>query len=162
MKDKRFGSKGALDDYWFTSATPSATISMLAQMPPIALTDIGSITCPAEVFDVPSESYSKPLPVLYQTGGSTIKTYDNDREEYELGFPNAEVRKGFAKSLHQLVTDVEAIDTNKNALAQIEQRGYAEKYRTDGRKTTKVGIAFSRISDYPIKSYSKRQRVAVS
>lgn len=53
------------------------------------------------------------------------------------------MRKGLAKSLHQLVTDVEAINTNKNALAPIEQRGYAEKYRTDGRPVTKVGIAFS-------------------
>ena len=29
------------------------------------------------------------------------------------------------------------------ALQQIDERGYAEKYRLDGRPVTKVGIAFS-------------------
>ena len=33
--------------------------------------------------------------------------------------------------------------TAEEALAQIDQRGYAEKYRLDGRPITKVGIAFS-------------------
>ena len=234
--------KKEIEDYWFVSATPSATIEMLAQMPPITLTDIEGITCPSEDFDVPFDNYLKPLPVLYQTGYLTIKAYDTELEEYELGFPNAEVRRGFAKSLYQLVMDVEAIDTNKNtllraykifrrdddlpvfiegvkaffagipyhlltkkeevrrmekaerhyhvilytllvafgadiraeeptakgradivlkmpkhiyvvelkvddtadnALAQINTRGYAKKYRLDGRPVTKVGIAFS-------------------
>lgn len=234
--------KKEIEDYWFVSATPSATIEMLAQMPPITLTDIEGITCPSEDFDVPFDNYLKPLPVLYQTGYLTIKAYDTELEEYELGFPNAEVRRGFAKSLYQLVMDVEAIDTNKNtllraykifrrdddlpvfiegvksffagipyhlltkkekvghmekaerhyhvilytllvafgadiraeeptakgradivlkmpkhiyvvelkvddtadnALAQINTRGYTEKYRLDGRPVTKVGIAFS-------------------
>ena len=108
--------KKEIEDYWFVSATPSATIEMLAQMPPITLTDIEGITCPSEDFDVPFDNYLKPLPVLYQTGYLTIKAYDTELEEYELGFPNAEVRRGFAKSLYQLVMDVEAIDTNKNTL----------------------------------------------
>jgi len=31
----------------------------------------------------------------------------------------------------------------QEALDQINERGYAEKYRLDGRPVTKVGIAFS-------------------
>ena len=34
-------------------------------------------------------------------------------------------------------------DTADNALAQIDSRGYADKYRLDGRPVTKVGMAFS-------------------
>ena len=45
-------------------------------------------------------------------------------------------------------------DTAENALAQINSRGYAEKYSLDGRPVTKVGIAFSsterNITDYLI------------
>ncbi len=34
-------------------------------------------------------------------------------------------------------------DTVDAALEQIDRRGYAEKYKLDGRPVTKVGIAFS-------------------
>ena len=33
--------------------------------------------------------------------------------------------------------------TAQEALHQIDQKGYADKYRLDGRPVTKVGIAFS-------------------
>ena len=233
---------GEIKDYWFDSATPSAVIEMLSQMPSITLTDIESVNCPADWFDVPFNSYEDPLPVLFQSGYLTIKDYDTDLEEYELGLPNVEVRKGFANSLYNYSWGVRGIDTNKNAmyraykifqrdddlaafieaiksffagipyhlaakvedaqdagkaeyhyhvilytllvafgadirieeptakgradivlkmpkgiyimelkvddtaenaLAQINQRGYAEKYVTDGRPITKVGMAFS-------------------
>ena len=224
---------GEISDYWFDSATPSAVIDMLAQMPPIQLTDIDGVTCLAGVFDIPFNSYSNPLPVLYQSGYITIKNYDRGYDEYTLGLPNFEVRKGFADSLYQYVVAPKGIDANKNALfraynqfrrtdelppfieavkvffagipyylnekgehhyhvvlytlltafgaeitaeepsakgradiilkmpqgiyvieikyddtadealKQIEQRGYADKYRADGRPITKVGVAFS-------------------
>ncbi len=41
------------------------------------------------------------------------------------------------------VIELKYDDTAENALAQIDSRGYAEKYRLDGRPVTKVGIAFS-------------------
>ena len=161
------------------------------------------------------------------------KYVKSDMREYTLGFPNAEVRRGFADSLYQHVNPIRGIDKGKNAmyvaynqfrrtddlptfieaikaffagvpyhlsdrserhyhallytlltafgaditaeepsakgradlvlrmpnhiyiieikydataaeaLAQIDQRGYADKYRSDGRSITKVGIAFS-------------------
>ena len=107
---------GEISDYWFDSATPSAVIEMLAKMPPLSLTDIDGVNCPAERFDVPFNSYDDPLPVLFQSGYLTIKDYDYDFEEYELGLPNAEVRKGFANSLYNYSWGVKGIDTNKNAM----------------------------------------------
>lgn len=41
------------------------------------------------------------------------------------------------------VIELKYNDTAEAALAQIEAKGYAEKYRLDGRPVTKVGIAFS-------------------
>ena len=171
--------------------------------------------------------------MLYQSGYLTIKNYDREYDEYTLGLPNLEVRKGFADNLYQYVVSPKGIDTNKNALflaynrfrrsdslppfieaikvffagipyylnekgehhyhvilytlltafgadilaeepsakgradiilkmpqgiyvieikyddtadealKQIDQRRYADKYRSDGRPITKVGIAFS-------------------
>ena len=226
-------SNREIGDYWFDSATPSAVIEMLSKMPPIELTDIDGVPCSTQAFNVPFDSYKYPFPVLYQSGYITIKEYDTVFDEYELGLPNAEVRRGFANCLYQYVTDANGIDTvsNKfsvafkqfchdddlaafieslkvffagipyyimekgehhyhsilytlltafgadiraeeptakgradlvlktpkgiyvielkyddtarNALAQIDRRGYADKYRLDGRPVTKVGLAFS-------------------
>ena len=226
---------GQMKKYWFDSATPSALIDMLRQMPPLEISDVDGVTCESEAFDQSFDSYNAPLPVLYQSGYLTIKDYDDDRDMYTLGFPNEEVRKGFAGSLFQYITDtksdnrlrsvflnayydfsdtddlpafIEAVKTfyagipynwekeNRNehyyhallytllvafgadvraeeptvkgqsdltllmpkgiyvmeikydhtaqeALDQINRKGYAEKYRLDGRPVTKVGIAFS-------------------
>ena len=120
-------NKRKISDYWFDSATPSAVIDMLAQMPPIQLTDIDGVTCPAEDFDIPFNSYSNPFPVLYQSGYLTIKNYEREFDEYTLGFPNSEVRKGFANSLYRYVFAVRGIDTNKNVLF----RAYNQFRRTD-------------------------------
>ncbi len=221
--------------YWFESATPSALISMLRHMPSLNIAEMENRRCPDTAFDLPFDSYQSPLPVLYQSGYITIKDYQDSRQIYTLGFPNYEVRTGFADALYQIVsgtqpddlgrsvfldayydfrdTDdlpafIEAIRTffagvpyhwehdNRNehyyhallytlltafgadirvedptakgrcditlkmprgiyvmelkydhpveeALEQIETKGYAEKYRLDGRPVTKVGISFS-------------------
>ena len=224
---------GEINDYWFDSATPSAVIDMLSKMPPIELTDIDGVPCPSTAFDVPFDSYEAPLPVLYQSGYLTIRDYRRNRDSYILGFPNAEVRRGFANSLYQYVNPMRGTDkssgalyqayydfvdtddlpafieaikvffagvpyhladrserhyhvllytlltafgadiaaeepsakgradlvlrmptriyiieikydaTAAEALAQINERGYADKYTADGRPITKVGIAFS-------------------
>ena len=103
-----------LRDYWFESATPSALIDMLKQMPPIEITDLEAVRCAASVFDHPFESYEHPLPPLFQSGYLTIKAYQPDREMFTLGFPNMEVRRGFADNLYQFVTAVKGIDSGRN------------------------------------------------
>ena len=103
-----------LRDYWFESATPSALIEMLAQMPPIEITELEAVRCAASTFDHPFESYEHPLPPLFQSGYLTIKAYQPDREMFTLGFPNMEVRRGFADNLYQYVMAVKGIDTGRN------------------------------------------------
>ena len=229
---KAFAS-GKLGNYWFESATPTALISMLSQMPLHQLTNLEGSRCPESAFDLSFTSFIDPLPVLYQSGYLTIKDYREDWDMYTLGFPNEEVRRGFADNLFHLITNmspgsqekntflmayncfrdtgdlpafIEAIKTffagipyyldNKNechyhvilhtlltafgadvsseqatakgrsdivlrmplgiyvmeikyddtveaALQQIDEKGYAEKYRLDGRPLVKVGISFS-------------------
>lgn len=107
-------TSGRIVDYWFASATSTAVIEMLAKMPPIELTDVDGVNAPATSFDHPFNSYDDPLPVLYQSGYITIKGYDREFEDYTLGFPNAEVCRGFAECLYQHVTAVKGIDTNRS------------------------------------------------
>ena len=108
---------GRVSDYWFTSATPSALIGMLAQMPPIDIMAVDGMEWLSSAFDVPFDSYSASLPVLYQSGYLTIKDYDRELDAYTLGFPNREVRKGFADCLYQYVAHKQGqSDMEKNAL----------------------------------------------
>ena len=99
---------GQIKNYWFNSATPSALIDMLRQMPPLELSDVDDVSCEPEAFDAPFDSFSAPLPALYQSGYLTIKDYDRRFGTYILGFPNHEVRTGFASSLYSLVTNTAA------------------------------------------------------
>lgn len=107
---------GEIKKYWFDSATPSALFNMLRQMPPMELNDLDGKRCPDTAFDMAFDSFKNPLPVLYQSGYLTIKDYQPSRQMYTLGFPNYEVRTGFADSLYQMVSDTQSDDTARNAL----------------------------------------------
>ena len=110
---KALGS-GQIKKYWFESATPSALIGMLRQMPPIDINDIDGKRCPDTAFDMPFDSYKAPLPALYQSGYLTIKDYNTSRQMYTLGFPNYEVRTGFADCLYQMVSGTQPDENSRN------------------------------------------------
>ncbi len=93
----------ALDDkdfksYWFTSGTPTFLIELL-QKEGIDILQLNDLIARENRFDVPTESITDPIPVLYQSGYLTIKGYDRQLGIYQLGFPNEEVRQGFSESL---------------------------------------------------------------
>jgi hypothetical protein len=115
---------GIVDSYWFDSATPSALIEMLANMPPIDINAIDGVECLSSAFDKPFDSYAAPLPVLYQSGYLTIKSYDKEMGTYTLGFPNHEVRTGFAESLYQYVASKQDRDDMKRNALQVAYRRF--------------------------------------
>lgn len=105
---------GEIEKYWFDSATPSALFSMLRQMPPLELDRLDGIRCPDTAFDLAFDSYKAPLPALYQSGYLTIKDYNASRQMFTLGFPNHEVRTGFADCLYQMASDTQPDDKSRN------------------------------------------------
>ena len=98
-------ASGELDDYWFDRGTSGAVIQMLAQMPPVDFAELEGIRLPSTAFDLPFETFDDPLPILYQSGYLTIKAHRRigTMNEYKLGFPNQEVRQGFADCLFRHV-----------------------------------------------------------
>ncbi len=116
-----------VDSYWFESGTTRALIDMLAQMPPIDMAEAEGTPCMAEDFNVAFDSYQYPLPVLYQSGYLTIKEYRPSRDQYVLGFPNREVRKGFAISLYRYVASSQADVRNRS----VFQNAWLD-FRDDG------------------------------
>ncbi len=93
LNEKRFGS------YWFDTGTPTYLIERLRRNP-IDETSLDKITLvPQSDFDVSPELSDNSLPMLYQTGYLTIKSYDKRMQLYTLGYPNKEVKIGFTRGL---------------------------------------------------------------
>jgi len=111
-----------IDSYWFDRGTSSALFEMLAKMPYIDMAALEGRNCSASAFDLPLEGFDDPLPVLYQSGYLTIKDYDREFEDFTLGFPNQEVRRGFAECLYRHVVAVGGSDENKSNLFQAYKR----------------------------------------
>ena len=91
---------GKIDNYWFSTGTPSSLINLL-RVKHLSLTDLEHVEVPLSAFDAPTERISDPIPVLFQSGYLTIKRYNPLNRRYRLGFPNEEVYHGFATSLYQ-------------------------------------------------------------
>ena len=89
-----------LENYWFGSGTPTYLFEQMRRFDTNIL-DLKRMEVTAEQFDVPTESMTSALPLLYQSGYLTIKGYNRDAEQYILDFPNAEVRTGFMYNFMQ-------------------------------------------------------------
>ena len=85
--------------YWYESGTPTYLVERLERHPidERALDEMSGISL--DTFDVSPELSDDSIPMLYQTGYLTIKSYDKTFDSYTLGYPNKEVRNGFLKSL---------------------------------------------------------------
>ena len=93
LNEKRFGS------YWFDTGTPTYLYERLRRNP-IDETELDSMPLvPQSDFDVSPEISDNSLPMLYQTGYLTIKSYDTRMQLYTLGYPNKEVKIGFTRGL---------------------------------------------------------------
>ena len=226
-------------NYWFESGTPTFLIRQLQHFR-TDITVMDDMEEPVDAFNVPTETMTTALPLLYQSGYLTIKGYDREGEVYRLSIPNQEVRVGYTKGLlptyiglesanvqtgfalkfwralkkddiHQALQEMKAYlagipyvegfkkkleeaataegfyeytmylifsmlnvyaetqvkcakgradmvvwmpdaiyvmelkvnDTAESALKQIDEKGYAKPFATDGRKIVKIGIKFS-------------------
>jgi len=85
-------------DYWFETGTPSFLVYQLKKTcyPLENMTTEELSTDTLNSIDIMDEN---PLPLLYQSGYLTLKSYDKEFDSYILGFPNREVEQGFIKYL---------------------------------------------------------------
>lgn len=91
---------GDIQNFWFSTGTPAMLINVMRQHS-ISLQQIEHLQVSLDRFDAPTERISDPIPVLYQSGYLTMKDYNPFNRKFTLGFPNTEVREGFAKSLYK-------------------------------------------------------------
>lgn len=108
-------SKMKLSDYWFSSGTPTLLFESLKRFD-TDLYDIDGVEAPASLFNQPTETINSVIPLFYQSGYLTIKTYHPDTDTYMLGIPNAEVRSGLMDNLLPVVAHQSPVETQNVAI----------------------------------------------
>ena len=83
------------DDYWFKADTHPFLIDILKKHD-YFITDLSKAQVKANMMN---NVDTNPIPVIYQGGYLTIKSYDERFKNYQLGFPNKEVENGILNIL---------------------------------------------------------------
>ena len=83
-----------LQDYWFSSGTPTYLIRLLVHFKENMNELTGKYYRQEEFIDYKAD-VEQPLPMIYQSGYLTIKDYDMEFNTFLLDFPNNEVKNGF-------------------------------------------------------------------
>ncbi len=107
-----------LRNFWFESGTPSYLLRQMQHFR-TDITKLDDLHVPASAFDQPTENMIDALPLLYQSGYVTIKSYDRLMQEYTLGIPNKEVRVGFTEGLLPTVAGLRGSDVQMGFAARF-------------------------------------------
>ena len=113
-----------LDAYWFGSGTPTYLLEMMKKFNflPANLTKTEAM---AQDFDAPTQTMTTIVPLLYQSGYFTIKSYDRMFKTYTLDVPNNEVRLGLMGSLIPYYITPDTLTTN-NTVVAVAMRLYKD------------------------------------
>lgn len=91
----QFLNDAKLDNYWFTTATPTFAIDLIKKQK-YSIPDLEQGTIVGKEIETDHEVDIIDLPtLLFQTGYLTIDSYDEYSRTYRLKFPNEEVRRSF-------------------------------------------------------------------
>ena len=88
----------AIEDYWVRTGKPTIVIEALRHRN-VDLEEILNTDCSLDQLQGLDLSNLDPLPLLYQTGYLTIKSYDRETRLYHLGVPNREVSRNLFREL---------------------------------------------------------------
>lgn len=88
-------AKSRYDDYWFKANTHTFLFDILKKHD-YCITEFSKAQIKANMMN---NVDSNPIPVIYQSGYLTIKSYDERFKNYQLGFPNKEVEEGILNTL---------------------------------------------------------------
>ena len=135
---------GWIENYWFSTGTPSSLIDLL-RVKQLTLPELEGLEADMKRFDAPTERIEDPIPVLFQSGYLTIKGYDMRRNRFTLGFPNAEVREGFADSLYKYYTPeyIGSRDRMDNALWDLRDKKTTFEQFLESVRRWYAGIPYS-------------------
>ena len=91
--------------YWFETGTPSYLVTVMKQ-DNYPLPDLTQEQVTGDFLNSIDSMSKNPIPLIYQSGYLTIKSYDERFGFYTLGFPNKEVEEGFTDYLLPFYTNI--------------------------------------------------------
>lgn len=97
------------DNYWFASGTPTFLAEMLKKTH-YDLRELDGLEVAAASLTDDRADVNNPVPMIYQSGYLTIKSYDERLRLYTLRYPNEEVKYGFLSFIVPFYT---AVDESK-------------------------------------------------
>jgi len=135
---------GDIMNFWFSTGTPTMLVNVMRQTG-VTLQQIEHFQATPDRFDAPTERISDPIPVLFQSGYLTLKEYNPFSRKFTLGFPNGEVREGFAKSLYKYYMEdyVGSGDTLGNAFSDLQFKEISFEQFVETIRRWYAGIPYS-------------------
>jgi hypothetical protein len=113
---KHFGNDGDFRVFWAETGTPSFLANFMDKTG-ADIADIENIELPPTAFGKYNEDEITLIPLMYQAGYLTIKSYNELSMKYKLNYPNTEVRSSFADFLSKQYT----------GLAMLKRESYLNK-----------------------------------
>jgi hypothetical protein len=101
--------------YWFKTGTPTFLVNTLRNNNYDIRKFSNDVTISAKDIDDYRVGESSLVPLLYQSGYLTIKSFDTQYNEYTLGFPNEEVKYGFLDELLPAFAPIVGLKDNFSA-----------------------------------------------
>ena len=97
-----FNRNGEYVNFWYSTGTPTFLMKMCKEQKLFELSNITLSQTAMNAFDVDN---LKILPVLFQTGYLTIRSYNDLLGVYHLDYPNSEVKSSFVEGLLEVYSD---------------------------------------------------------
>lgn len=120
--------KKSFKSYWFETGTPDFLVKVIKQCN-YRLDNFVSDPVTSDLLGGIDAMDTTPLPLLFQSGYLTIKSYRPRFDSYKLGFPNYEVEEGFTKYISKTYTHTkgESVFFVENFVEEIED-GRTEEF----------------------------------
>jgi hypothetical protein len=115
---------------WFASGTPTFLVQLLKDGGKYSFSDLEQMSADEGLLDTFDIDTIPLVPLLYQTGYITIKSYSEDTNRYELTYPNKEVELSLASHLLGAFLDSTSAGVQNNAegLRQALFSGNMERF----------------------------------
>jgi Predicted AAA-ATPase/PD-(D/E)XK nuclease superfamily len=91
-----FFTKRTFRNYWFETGTPTFLVNLCKQM---QMVDFENVKIPEMALNAFDIKFLQLVPLMFQTGYLTLKSYNQKDDFYLLDYPNDEVRKSFLQLL---------------------------------------------------------------
>lgn len=117
-----------IKDYWCQSGTPELLSRSLLNIDYDMESMIGTEVSESSLSNL-SVYATNPIPLFFQTGYLTLKSYDREEKLYTLGYPNKEVENGILQNILEVyIPSSKDITAITSQLRKSLRKGEPEKF----------------------------------